>query len=78
MVTPNPDTCQVVGKKAAKEKTSCIVRYGSEQICSQGVREDRVIMSWNISLKACEDDFGSCCFSLDIDKESHGSKWSFF
>ena len=32
MVTPNPDTCQVVGKKAAKEKVSCIIRYGSNKI----------------------------------------------
>ena len=31
MVTANPDTCQVVGKKEAKEKVSRIVRYGSEK-----------------------------------------------
>ena len=74
MVTPNPDTYQVVGKKAAKEKVSRFVRHGSKKICSLGVREDRDILSQNISSKAYEDGFGSCCCSKDINKESHGSK----
>ena len=74
MVTPNPDTLQVVGKKAAKKKVSCIIRYGSKEICSRGVREDCVILSQNISSKAYEDDLGSCCCSQDINKQSNGSK----
>ena len=45
LVTPNPEICQVVGKKAAKEKVSYIVRYGYKENFSQGVREDRVILS---------------------------------
>ena len=74
MVTPNPETCQVVGKKTAKEKVSHIVRYGYKENFSQGVREDRVILSQSISTKAYKDDLGSCCCSQDINKQSNGSK----
>ena len=74
MVPSNPDTCQVVGKKAVKKKVSHIVRCGSKKICSQGVREDRAFLSQNISSKAYEDDLGSCCCSQDINKQSNGSK----
>ena len=73
MVTPNPDTCQVVGKKAAKEKTSHIIRYGSEKICSQGVREDRIIIFQNISSRAYEDNLGRYRCSQDTYKESQRS-----
>ena len=31
LVTANPEICQVVGKKAAKEKVSHIVRYRYEK-----------------------------------------------
>ena len=41
---------------------------------SQGVREDRVILSQNIYSKAYEDDLGSCCRLQDINKDSHGTK----
>ena len=74
LVTPNPEICQVVGKKAAKEKVSYIVKYGYKENFSQGVREDRVILSPSISSKAYEDDLGSCCCLQDINKEPHGSK----
>ena len=74
LVIPNPEICQVVGKKAAKEKVSHIVRYESKKTCFQGVWEDQTFLSQNISSKVYEDDLGSCCCSQDVNKESHGSK----
>ena len=49
-----------------------------KKFCSQGVREDRIIIFQNISLRAYEDNLGRYCCSQDTYKESQRSNYVFF
>ena len=49
----------------------------TKKFCSEGVREDCVILSQNISSRAYEDNLGRYCCSQDTYKESQQSNYIF-